>query len=70
MLPLRNSISALYVDRISRQWIVVDGDGKFWSVSAAVENAWDQRQPYCPTSESDLERVPTHYKQLIGLPAH
>src|SRR5262245_2034475 len=51
---------ALYVDRSSQQWIVLDGDGQFWAVSASEEAAWDQRQPFCPTDETELEPIPAH----------
>jgi hypothetical protein len=60
---------ALYVDRSSQQWIVLDPHGQFWIVPANEENAWDQRQPFCPTDETELEPVPAHYKYMLGLPA-
>jgi hypothetical protein len=59
---------ALYVDRSSQQWIVLDPQGQFWIVPANEENAWDQRQPFCPTDETELEPVPGHYKYMLGLP--
>jgi hypothetical protein len=60
---------ALYVDRSSQQWIVLDPQGQFWIVPANEENAWDQRQRFCPTDETELEPVPAHYKYMLGLPA-
>ena len=60
--------TSLYVDRASQQWIVLDGDGNFWSVSNLDDNPWDQRLPFTPTEETELEMVPGHYKQMFGLP--
>jgi hypothetical protein len=65
MLTLRKQ--ALFVDRQSQQWVVRDPEGNFWIVPS-VENAWDHRQPFQPTEESDLEPVPGHYKDMLGLP--
>jgi hypothetical protein len=58
---------ALYVDRASRQWIVRDPEGNFWSLPS-TENAWDDRQPFTPAEEAELEPVPGHYKNMLGLP--
>ena len=60
---------ALYVDRCSQQWIVLDPDGQFWTVPAAEEEPWVQRQSFVPTDETELEPVPGHYKHMLGLPA-
>jgi hypothetical protein len=60
---------ALYVDRTSQQWIVLDPQGHFWIVPADEGNAWSQRQPFSPTDETELEPVPGHYKYMLGLPA-
>ena len=38
----------------------------FWSVSAS-ENSWEQRQPFQPTEETQLEPVPGHYIHMLGL---
>jgi hypothetical protein len=67
MPTLRKQVMALFVDRQSQQWIVRDPQGNFWIVPS-VENAWDHRQPFQPTEESDLEPVPGHYKDVLGLP--
>ena len=32
MLTLRKNVVALYVDRSSQQWIVLDAEGNFWIV--------------------------------------
>jgi hypothetical protein len=59
---------SLYVDRSSRQWILLDPDGNFWIVSSMDDNPWEQRQPFTPTEETELEPVPGHYKHMFGLP--
>jgi hypothetical protein len=59
---------ALYVDRSNQQWIVLDPDGNFWTVPSMEENPWNQRQPFYPTEETELEPVPGHYKYMLGLP--
>ena len=58
---------SLYIDRTSRQWIVQDPEGGFWMVPSQ-DNAWDQRQPFHPTEETELEPIPAHYKYTLGLP--
>jgi hypothetical protein len=60
---------ALFVDRSSQQWIVLDPQGLFWVVPVEEEDAWDQRQPFCPTDDTVLEPIPGHYKYMLGLPA-
>ena len=57
----------LFVDPSYPQWIVRDPDGNFW-ILPSVENPWDQRQPFYPTAETELEPVPGHYKYLLNLP--
>ena len=32
-----------------------------------IEDPWDQRQPFYPTEETELEPVPGHYKYMLGL---
>jgi hypothetical protein len=48
---------ALFVDRSSQQWIVLDAQGQFWMVPADEEDAWNQRQPFYPTDETILEPI-------------
>ncbi len=60
-------VAAIFADRSSQQWIVQDPDGRFWVVPS-VDNAWDHRQPFHPTEDMDLEPVPGHYKDMLGLP--
>jgi len=64
--PLRKM--ALFVDRKSQQWVVRDLEGDYWVVSSDHENPWDDRQPFFPTDETELEPVPGHYKHMLGLP--
>jgi hypothetical protein len=66
MTTVRKQMS-LFVDRSSQQWIVRDADGNFWLVPS-VEHAWEHRQPFEPSEETDLEPVPGHYKPMLGLP--
>ncbi len=68
MMIVRKQLHAtLYVDRSSKQWVVLDSEGSFW-VLPSVENPWGQRQPFYPTEETELEPVPGHYKNALGLP--
>ena len=61
-----NRVVALYVDRATQQWIVRDVEGNFWSLPS-TDNPWDERQPFTPAEETELEPVPGHYKYLLGL---
>ncbi len=69
MLTLRKNVVALYVDRSSQQWIVLDPDGNFWIVPSDQDNPWTQRQSFYPTEDTELEPVPGHYKYMLGIPA-
>jgi hypothetical protein len=55
------------VDRASGQWIVRDADGNFWLLPA-TDNPWDDRRPFSPAEETELEPVPGHYKYMLGVP--
>jgi hypothetical protein len=68
MLTLRKNVVSRFVDRSSQQWIALDPEGNFWIVPSEYENPWNQRQPFYPTEEIELEPVPGHYKQMLGLP--
>jgi hypothetical protein len=68
MFTLRKNVATLFVDRSSQQWIVLDHEGNYWVVPSDRENPWDQRQPFSPTEETELEQVPGHYKSMLGLP--
>jgi hypothetical protein len=61
------SKAALFVDKCFRKWVVRDPEGRFWSLPSA-EFPWEQRQPYQPTAETELEPVPGHYKYMLRLP--
>jgi hypothetical protein len=67
MLAASKRVVALYVDRASQQWIVRDAEGNFWSLPP-TDHPWDERQPFSPAEETDLEPVPGHYKYSLGLP--
>ena len=68
MIATGKPVVALYVDKARPQhWVVRDPDGKFWIVPP-VENPWDNRQPFEPTADTELEPVPGHYKYVLGLP--
>jgi hypothetical protein len=67
MLTERKQTLALYVDRSTQQWVVRDWDGNFWMLPA-TDTPWEDRQPFSPAEETDLEPVPGHYKSKLGLP--
>ncbi len=59
--------AALFVDRSSQHWVVRDPEGVFWMLPS-VENPWDHREPFNATTETDLDPVPGHYKDMLRLP--
>ena len=67
MRPARTHAAALYVDRATQQWVVQDSEGNFWSLPS-TDNPWDGRQPFTPAEDTELEPVPGHYKNMLGLP--
>ena len=67
MLTVRKQVVAIYVDRTSGRWVVRDCEGNFW-VLPPTDTPWDDRQPFSPAEETELELVPGHYKNLLGLP--
>ena len=67
MMTLREQRVSIYVDRTSRQWVVRDSDGRFWTLTP-IEEAWEHRQPFTPNDDTELEPVPGHYKDLLGVP--
>lgn len=67
MLTVRKQVVGIYVDRSTRNWVIRDADGKLW-ILPSTDNPWDDRQPFTPAEETELEPVPGHYKSLLGLP--
>ena len=67
MTTLRKQLVSIFVDRSSRQWIVLDPEGTFWVVPP-IEDGWQHRQPFTPEDDGELEPVPRHYKYMLGLP--
>ncbi len=68
MIKMERRMIAIFVDRASPQhWIVRDPEGNYWIVPP-VHNPWDNRQPFVPTEETDLEPIPGHYRYMLGLP--
>jgi hypothetical protein len=67
MLAVPKRVVALYADRATRQWVVRDAEGRFWSLPS-TDHPWDGRQPFTPAEETDLEPVPGHYLHMLGLP--
>jgi hypothetical protein len=67
MLTTRKGAVALDVDRSIQRWVVRDPEGNFRLLPAG-ENASDRREPFLPTPQADLEPVPGHYKDILGLP--
>ena len=67
MLTVRKPSAAVYVDRASRHWVVRDPEGNFWSLPPS-DNPWERRQPFILAEGTELEPVPGHYKDMLGLP--
>jgi hypothetical protein len=67
MVLASKRVVALYVDKASQQWVVRDSEGQWWSLPSS-DNPWDERQPFFPAEETELEPVPGHYKHMLGLP--
>jgi hypothetical protein len=65
---IAKQVVALFVDRSRPEhWVVRDPEGVFWLVPP-VANPWENRQPFDPTGETELEPVPGHYRYLLDLP--
>jgi hypothetical protein len=67
MVTLRTRVVSIYVDKSKRHWIVRDADGNFWALPN-TETPWEDRLPYVPTEEAELEPIPGHYGRVLGLP--
>ena len=46
--------------------VVRDPDGKFWVVPPG-DDPWENRQPFEPTENLELEPLPGHYKYMLGI---
>jgi hypothetical protein len=69
MITTRKPVMSLYVDKgRPANWIVRDREGQFWVVPPG-EDAWERRQPFQPTGETELEAIPGHYMHMLGLPS-
>ena len=66
MYAPKKNVILLYADRATQQWIVLDAEGKLW-VAPERGQTWDDRQPFEPTAETELELVPGHYAHMLGL---
>jgi hypothetical protein len=60
-------LAGLFVDRSRQQWFVRDPEGDFRALPS-VELPRQQRQPYQPTGETELEPVRGHYRDMLKLP--
>ena len=63
----RKRVWALYVERSTHQWVVLDPEGRFW-ILPAVDDPWINRLPFEPTEETGLDPIPGHYRHILGLP--
>jgi hypothetical protein len=57
MRMVTSRVVALYVDRATQRWVVRDVEGRLWNLPPG-DNPWDERQPFTPAEETDLEPVP------------
>ena len=60
--------ASVFVDRANQRWVVRDPDGNFWTVPALASHPWEDREPFVPTEDMELEPVPSHYQYLFDLP--
>lgn len=67
VLAVRTRVVGIYVDRASQQWVVRDADGNLWLLPS-TDNPWGDRRPFTFDGEPDLEPVPGHYRDMLGLP--
>ena len=67
MPTARTQVKSIFVDRSNQQWIVRDSEGNFWIVPNE-DRAWEQRKPFYPSEDTELEFVPGHYKHMLNLP--
>lgn len=65
-MTARKPLLALFVDHSTHQWIVQDREGRLWVVSAGKDQ-WQNREPFEPDEQTDLEPIPKHYSYLLDL---
>lgn len=58
---------AVFVDRLSQQWVVRDREGQFWTLPHGP-SPWNHREPFELSEDSVLEPVPSHYCCFLGIP--
>jgi hypothetical protein len=56
----------LFADKVGRQWVARDPDGKFW-VLPPGDDPWGNRRPFDPAEDAELEPLPGHYKYMLGI---
>ena len=57
MKAANKSLASLFVDRSSPEYsIVLDPNGEFW-LAPPVPSPWENRRPFCPSDNMDLERI-------------
>lgn len=68
MMTATKPVVSLFVAKSHPEhWIVLDPAGDFWLLPPR-DKPWDNRLPFHPTEDSELEAVPGHYKYLLDLP--
>ena len=67
MLAVRKRVVGIYVDRSTGQWVVRDAEGSLWALPM-TDTPWDDRRPFSPTEETELDPVPGHYRYMLNLP--
>jgi hypothetical protein len=63
----RKPVCTLYVDRFTKQWVLRDAEGRFWTVPGDRGVRETPREQFFPTEESELEPVPGHDKHMLGI---
>jgi hypothetical protein len=66
-LTVRVRVVSIYVDRANQHWVVRDDDGRLWELPS-TDNPWVDRRPYTAAGDAELDPVPGHYRDMLGLP--
>jgi hypothetical protein len=66
LIPHSKAAVALYADKAGRQWVARDCDGTIW-VLPPGDGPWENRQPFEPAEDAELELMPGPYKYMLGL---